>query len=376
MRFVGWFYTGLTLLVSAVSIPLALSSFSATVPQQFQALSQDSLFDAAHGGSPIRSAVILGLLALVSVLMHVTAPFMNRIANILKIAICVLVTNLFWEFVLTGVGAFPGSHATPVSLQTLACLLLLSTAAVLRGSERGFLRIYLGSSIGSRVSRWLLPILIGLQAFREVVRTRALLGFAPPAFYITPILTTTATVVIFLLVFAIARRINRLESTIRDLTLRDGLTGLYNVKGFHLLGESALASARRGQFPFAVLFLDLDGLKEINDTHGHHIGSAALTETARLLASTFRESDIVGRIGGDEFAVAGLFDEDAVSSIVNRLQTVTARRNPELQRRFPLSFSIGYAVSDHHSNETLRELINKADKAMYEFKHAKRRARA
>ncbi len=369
-----WIFAGITLLLSISSIPFGNDRFLTTFSHIVPIIPIDGSIPSFKGGAPAQSAIAFALLAIVTVLVRAGTPFLQRLGNILKITICLLVVNLFWEFTLTAVGAVPLSQAKPVSLPTLACLLLLSFVAVLSGSELGVFRIYFGSSIGSRVARWLLPVLIFLQCFREAVRGRILLSPTGPLSFVAPVLTSIATVVLFALVWVIARRINRMENEIRDLTLRDGLTGLYNVKGFHLLGESALLSARRARMPFAVLFIDLDKLKEINDTHGHHIGSAALKETAKLLATSFRENDIIGRIGGDEFATAGQFTLDAITAIIQRLHAVTAARNPELQRRFPLSFSIGYAIASGNSSESLRDLIAKADMAMYQDKKSARSA--
>ncbi|MDE3162403.1 MAG: GGDEF domain-containing protein [Acidobacteriota bacterium] len=368
LRAIGWFCAALTLLLSGACIFLGYCLIPPGIAEYFPSLASGAALTALHGGDPLRSASVFALLAIISVLARSGATAANRIADVLKIAACLLVMNLFWEFTLNLVGALPANSPRSISPEKLVCLALLTYVAVLRESEFPLFRIYLGSSMGSRVARWLLPILIVLQWIREVIRARLTLHPIFLPFYSAPILASIASLVMVTLVLVIALRINRLENSIRDLTLRDGLTGLYNVKGFHLLAESALLNARRAQLPFSVLFIDLDGLKKINDTHGHHIGSAALTETAKLLANSFRENDIVGRIGGDEFAVAGQLDETALRTVIHRLQAITAARNPEIQRRFPLSFSIGYAVASLDNNESLRELIHRADMAMYREK--------
>lgn len=371
-RLIAWFYAGLTLLISTVTIGAILR---ASAGLSLHGFSLDA-FIAMSPGAPIRVALVLACIAILSVLSRKTQSIFIRFTDLLKMAVLLLVADLTWEALLSVTDSVTGAHAEPVALETLVCLILLSTAAVLRDSEYSIFRAYLGSSIGSRLARWLLPVLIGLQLFREILRSHLLNTIPVSRFYLLPVLTTTASFVIFILVLFIIRRINSMEITIRDLTLRDGLTGLYNVKGFQRFGENALASARRAQLPFAVVFIDLDRLKEINDNLGHHIGSAALAETARLLANTFRENDVVGRVGGDEFAIAGQFDEISISAIVERLRKITASRNPELKRLFPLSFSIGFAVSSGGNNESFRELLTRADKAMYEIKHSNRRARA
>ncbi len=371
-RSIAWFYTGLTLLISTVTIAVILR---ASAGLSLHGFSLDD-FIAMSPGAPVRVALVLAFIAILSVLSRRPQSNLIRIADLLKIAVLLIVADLTWEALLSVTGSVSAPHAEPVALETLVCLILLSTAAVLRDSEYSIFRAYLGSSIGSRLARWLLPVLIALQLFREILRAHLLATIPLATFYLIPVLTTIATFVIFILVLFVIRRINSMEITIRDLTLRDGLTGLYNVRGFQRFGENALALARRAQLPFAVVFIDLDRLKEINDNLGHHIGSAALAETARLLANTFRENDVVGRVGGDEFAVAGQFDEVSIVAIVERLRKITASRDPEMQRLFPLSFSIGFAISHGGNNESFRELLTRADKAMYEIKHSTRRARA
>ncbi len=93
------------------------------------------------------------------------------------------------------------------------------------------------------------------------------------------------------------------ETEVRQLSLTDELTGLYNRRGFFLLGNQQFKTAQRTQMFCCLLFADLDGLKQINDSLGHEIGDKFLIDTAQLLKQTFRESDIIARLGGDEFVI-------------------------------------------------------------------------
>jgi diguanylate cyclase (GGDEF)-like protein len=167
-----------------------------------------------------------------------------------------------------------------------------------------------------------------------------------------------------------------MEVKIRDLTLRDELTGLYNLRGFTILGEHAVRVAQRSQQPLSVLYVDLDNLKHINDTLGHTIGSAFLHETAELLKETFRETDVIGRIGGDEFAVVCQCAHVAISIAAERLQEASRERNAQGSHVFPLTFSIGYATAEEHGQQTLNELMTEADRAMYEQKREKKLLRS
>ena len=154
--------------------------------------------------------------------------------------------------------------------------------------------------------------------------------------------------------------------------MRDPLTGLYNSRGFSLLAEQALRLARRSQLPFSALYIDLDNLKQVNDAHGHAMGSSFLAETGQLLKATFRESDVMARIGGDEFVVVGYFNRVSVSIAAQRLAAACAAKNASSAAPLPLSLSIGYVTASENGNESLKELLAAADKAMYEEKRRRK----
>jgi diguanylate cyclase (GGDEF)-like protein len=180
----------------------------------------------------------------------------------------------------------------------------------------------------------------------------------------------------FALLLFLAWRINHMEVEIHDLSLRDALTDLYNIRGFQLLAEQALRMARRTHLPFSVIYIDLDDLKRVNDTYGHQAGSALLVETGKILKSSFREIDIVGRIGGDEFVVAGQFSQPGIELVAKRIEESVTRRNDETASPYPLSLSIGSVTTDIELQRTLEELLSVADQAMYQEKRRKKRARS
>src|SRR5205814_860071 len=113
----------------------------------------------------------------------------------------------------------------------------------------------------------------------------------------------------------------RAEAALQSLSLVDELTGLYNRRGFLAVTEQHLASIRRNHKVPVILYADLDGLKKINDTLGHHEGDRAIVKTAEIFKDTFRTSDIVARLGGDEFiALAGIGEEESTETLTTRLQ--------------------------------------------------------
>lgn len=159
----------------------------------------------------------------------------------------------------------------------------------------------------------------------------------------------------------------RLEDRLLFLSTHDALTGLANRSAF----DEALARLdERGPHPVGVVMVDLDGLKRVNDEGGHAAGDALLRRTATVLRSTFRESDLVARIGGDEFAVlAAGRDASVVQTLATRLEEAVAMHNRDFVG-VPLALSIGVAIAD--PGVPLSTAVQDADARMYSMKRAHR----
>ena len=265
----------------------------------------------------------------------------------------------------------PYAHST-ASSQAMLCLLLLTGAAFLCRAEYGLFSIFLGPGAGSRIVRYLAPVLFALPYLRETLRARLIDVQRMPPHYLTALLASMSVVVAFGLLLFVGWYINRMEAEIRAHSLRDSLTGLYNLEGFRVLAAQTLRLAHRSGRAFSVLFIDLDNLKQTNDSFGHQAGSALLVELAEILTDAFRESDVLGRIGGDEFAVAGQFSHAAIVRSLQRLEESAQHRNARAGRHSSLRFSAGYATSEPRRRESLDELLAKADHAMYEEKRRKK----
>jgi diguanylate cyclase (GGDEF)-like protein len=156
---------------------------------------------------------------------------------------------------------------------------------------------------------------------------------------------------------------------LEQLALIDALTGLNNRRGFLTLAGQQLRIADRFGKRLHLLFADLDGMKWINDTLGHSEGDRALRETAELLRRTFRESDILARIGGDEFAVLALGeDKSEEGTIRSRFEEQLVAHNDSADRGYRLSISIGITVYDPSVPCSIEQLLDRGDALMYEQK--------
>ena len=319
-----------------------------------------------------QTAFCFTLLSVVLFLLRDRKRIGSTVADIFVCMFCVMVLVIASGFLYGALRLFGISGNNLTAPQTMICLILLAFVAFGRRAEFGAFGILLGTGIGSKIARFAFPIVLllpfALEAGRGFAIRSGLLGIG----YATAVETALSVLLAFGLILGLAWRIDSLERDIRDLSLRDELTHLYNRRGFYLLAEQALRLAQRSRIPFSVLFIDLDNLKLINDTHGHEVGSAFLREVAELLENFVRRSDVVGRVGGDEFVIAGQSSEAAIHHVAQRLEEVAAQRNDQPGRVYPFHFSLGAATSDENEAESLEDLLHRADAAMYIIKRQKK----
>jgi two-component system, cell cycle response regulator len=172
-----------------------------------------------------------------------------------------------------------------------------------------------------------------------------------------------------ILLYAVER--HRTLNSLKKQTLVDDLTGLLNRRGFQSLAEQQVRIAKRANWESILLFADLDNLKIINDRFGHAEGDRAIKAIASILKETFRTSDIISRIGGDEFIVLAIkTSDDNVSSITNRLVRNIKNYNQEINK-FKLSLSFGVVYLDPKDDISLEQAIVEADKNLYIQKQRK-----
>jgi diguanylate cyclase (GGDEF)-like protein len=207
--------------------------------------------------------------------------------------------------------------------------------------------------------------------------SRTLAGFGPFSVY-TPseslvlLQVWTGITAVTSLVLAAAVAVQRdIQGSLRELAVTDPLTGLANHRQLVNALEGEVKRSRRTGQPLAVVLLDLDGLKQINDRHGHLAGSLAIRRVAEALLGSCRATDTAARFGGDEFALVLPETAEAAAwhvarGVADRLATDAEKPN--------LSISVGVAVYPGHG-ETVEALLNAADVALYETKE-RRKTRA
>ena len=176
--------------------------------------------------------------------------------------------------------------------------------------------------------------------------------------------------------FSVEEFIMRFDKMMRDykeekallaLSLTDELTGLCNRRRFFILTEQYLKAAIRRKERPLLFFIDMDDLKGINDRYGHNEGDRTLIDLANILKKTFRESDIIARIGGDEFVVLLESSDESSKALTTRLYENVRDYNTQRSERI-LSISLGTAQFDPEYPISIDELLSKADTLMYAHK--------
>jgi diguanylate cyclase (GGDEF)-like protein len=228
--------------------------------------------------------------------------------------------------------------------------------------------IWVSFRFGPREAATLMLVVSGIAV------TRTLAGVGPFSVYSTNEslvllqVWTGITAVTSLVLAAVVAAQREIQGTWRELAVTDPLTGLANHRQLIQALEAEIRRSRRTAQPLAVVLLDLDGLKQINDRHGHLAGSLAIRRVAEALLGSCRATDTAARFGGDEFALVLPETGEAAAwhvarGVVDRLATDAEKPN--------LSISVGVAVYPGHG-ETVEALLNAADVALYETKERRK----
>jgi diguanylate cyclase (GGDEF)-like protein len=167
-------------------------------------------------------------------------------------------------------------------------------------------------------------------------------------------------------------RLDYLDSlrTIQEQANRDYLTKLYNRRYLFEAGNALYSNAKRGNIQLSIAMIDIDFFKKINDTYGHDIGDKAIVAVAQAISKHFRATDIVARMGGEEFCIIAV-NNNATFDTMNRLRLFIEAMTVPLEDKTTISFTVSIGVTTTLGN-SLDEMINHSDEALYKAKHSGR----
>ncbi len=159
-----------------------------------------------------------------------------------------------------------------------------------------------------------------------------------------------------------------LQAELGNLALTDELTGLCNRRGFMAIAERQLKIGHRTGRGIVLFFMDIDGMKQINDSFGHGEGDRALKRMAKALKMTFRDSDVIARLGGDEFAVLAIEASDNSETAIRARLAEDLKSVSAGETRYTITLSLGAVRINICSSASIGEWMVRADQAMYEQK--------
>ncbi|WP_177167631.1 GGDEF domain-containing protein [Nitrosomonas marina] len=294
----------------------------------------------------------------------------NNARDFLTLLLIGMVLVIFSGYLFSATSLYSHSTETLVSYHTFVCMCLLTFTNFVRGVDGGIFSLFLGSGIGSYTARVALPwaimgpffVISAINYFWDPRGASQEIQIALSA--------TLLSLMFFFIILWLSNKISHLENDLRTLALTDEMTGLYNLRAFSILGKQAFLESLRNNTILTLLYFDLDGLKKINDTQGHQVGSDMIIEFANLLKTNFRRNETIARIGGDEFVV--LSKNQEVDTAAKRLADAVNAANARNNKRYRISYSEGKIIGKAENFGSLDDLLTQADVLMYENKKRKK----
>lgn len=314
---------------------------------------------AQTGKMPSLTAAAFVALALVLIFSPMGREFTSHAADLFVSVLCLLVLLMVRSYLFAGFSNVSSGSRT--SLLTLLSLTLLTFVAFMHRAEVGVFATLVGEGSGSRIARFAAPIVLLVPFLPQTALAHAVKAGLVRTEYLSAILAFLAAAVTLTLLLYMAWKINQLEMKIRDLALRDDDTGLLNRRGFHLVAWQALRHARRDGLPFSIMFIEIDNLTEVCETHGKQAGFEMLVEMSEVLQSAFRATDVMGRIDPSQFALAGHFDEKAWTIMRLRLREAINYRNSNPGRSISLKATATCVFAKDPKQDSLEELVAMAE---------------
>jgi diguanylate cyclase (GGDEF)-like protein len=304
-----------------------------------------------------------------------------RTAQVLSLSAVFAATMSLSGYISGATAVYRLFSFTPIAVLTAFILVMMGVAIFFARPRVEIAGDLTGKFVGSAMARRLLPAVIFIPILGAWIRIRGQRAGLFGAELGNAWSVTVNVMALSLLVWFNARKMNKTEESLEDerkaknmlyeASLKDELTGLYNRRGFLVFAEEQVKLASSGRRELLVVFADVDGLKAINDGYGHSAGDRALKKAAEVLVAVFRDTDIVARMGGDEFAVLALDCSPAGLVRINAHFDKMLRIGNDIDTPWKLSISVGTVHVDSQHPLSITELLNKADTMMYRQKREK-----
>ena len=319
-----------------------------------------------------QSGVFIILLSTVSFVNIRSRGYLGYAMDCMYSSLLALIFVFFAGYLFNADSLIGQSNLVKISPQTLACLSLLTYVQIVRRDPFKFVSSFMGLGIGSKFSQIMLPVAVLISYALFYLEKIQIEKWGAGTYTAIAISAALMATLLGTIISIMARKINSLEFDLRQSSLTDDMTKLYNRRGFNLFAEQVLSNSRRFILPVTVIYCDVDGLKKVNDEQGHEVGSRMITDVSSILNSIFRNNDVVGRIGGDEFAVVSYGNMKSLDVALQRLKEAIDEENCSLNKPYRISVSIGSVESNPLTNESLDDLLRNADEAMYRQKVSKK----
>ncbi|MCB1983810.1 MAG: GGDEF domain-containing protein [Burkholderiales bacterium] len=318
----------------------------------------------------VHAVIFFYLLGISFIIANKDQNHRNNLRDILTLLLIGMVLVIFSGYFFSATSLYGHSTEILVSFQTFICMCLLTFANFVRGIYGGIFSLFLGFGIGSYTARVALPwAIVGPFAIISAINY-----FSTPSGISQEIQialsATLLSLMFFFIILWLSNKISHLEDNLQKLALTDEMTGLYNHRAFSILGKHVFLDSLRNDTNMILLYFDLDGLKKINDTLGHQIGSEMIIEFANLLKANFRRNETIARIGGDEFVV--LSKKNEIDAALIRLADAIKAANCKSNKPYKISYSQGKIIGKAKDFASLDDLLTQADALMYENKKQKK----
>ena len=296
-----------------------------------------------------------------------SSRYLPDILNLILLMFCIF---LFSGYLFKAQTLYGQSDLIRTSPHTLASMFLLVFALYFNRRNPRFRSLFVQTDISGHIARRALLSAIILPLLIITLGVYAVQGNVLSMQYSASLTTTLTCAMMLVTVYLMVLKIRTLEMNLKRNAVMDELTKLYNLKGFFILSEKIMELSERQSGNICLLYFDLDGLKAVNDSRGHEAGSEMIRQFSQLVSVSFRSSDIIARVGGDEF-VALCVDEHPDKPLA-RLDMVIAHANASGRNPFTLNYSCGWHCSTPSERQTIQQLMDIADHNMYRNKRQKK----